>query len=670
MSFPSILYWKWDDHHLQSGKYAAQIADIISRSPFSHIYITTHWCHEGLTCPNTLAHLDRACKLIHNAGRKMILEVDVRAEKAAFAKKHPEDRAGFLYWNTVPRAEGSCSFSIRGNEGGELFGGDRQSGDALLGAIAYRTDANGFVIADSLHPIDASVYRPNKDSVSVTWTPANTGEQIFVAVWSVFDFPDLFSEAYYTEQKHLMELAATISPDGAALDELCFMWHPDFDFTAGSYMTLDNCPIYSRGLASAYQKQFDADYILDMLYRFVSASDDPRRIAASNRYFKCLREGIAAAENNFYRQTKQHLGENAFVGAHNTWFCIEEVQNSPEIWRTGITWWSARKDYGFTDEIMLYPVRTALAHKASAPVFYNMWYSEGTMELSTFYTEMWRNVRYGGRTISLSYECINESHIVQQLCRPGELEAIAAIESEIRGVDAFVQSPARCDIAVVTSLAALCNRRENLDGNGRWDTFSGKLKEVFTLARDLWIAGWNCDMIGDNEIYDHNLAVNKDGYLAYGNQIYTCLILAFPQYAQPGLHDMLQQVISYGKTRLIFVGNGDTGFDGLPMPSPRDTAPDSPFFAYRPEIGDITALLTEWGVRTNRVPSGCVMQDGSIILTASAPDKPVGNPLHSQFVLDKTRMTVDGTDVVCLRKEDNKWNIWSPHKVYIREDKL
>ena len=106
------------------------------------------------------------------------------------------------------------------------------------------------------------------------------------------------------------------------------------------------------------------------------------------------------------------------------------------------------------------------------------------------------------------------------------------------------------------------------------------------------------------------------------------------------------------------------------MPSPRDTAPDSPFFAYRPEIGDITALLTEWGIRTNRVPSGCVMQNGSIILTASAPDKPVGNPLHSQFVLDKTRMTVDGTDVVCLRKEDNKWNIWSPHKVYIREDKL
>lgn len=669
MSFPSIIYWKWDDSHLQTGKYASQITDIIDRSPFSHIYITTHWCHEGLSCPSTLAHLKKACDLLHAGGRKMILEVDVRAEKASFAVNHPDDRAGFLYWKDIAGAEGKCSFSINGNEGKELFGGDRQSGDALLGAIAYRTNKDGYVISDSLRPIEATLNRPDSKTVNVTWVPIHTNEKVFVAVWSIFDFPDLFSDAYYAEATHLMELAATISPDGAALDELCFMWHPDFDFTAGSYMTLDNCPVYSRGLAAAYRKQFGADYVTDMLYRFVSAPNDPQRTAANNRYFRCFRDGIAAAENNFYRQTKQYLGKDAFVGAHNTWFCIEEVQNSPEIWRTGITWWSAHKDYGFTDEIMLYPVRTALAHKASAPLFYNMWYSEATMQISSFYTELWHNVRYGGRTISLSYECINEGHIVQQLCRPGELEAIAAIEEEIQGVDAFVQSPARCDVAVVTSLAALCNRQENLDGNGRWDIFGGKLKEVFTLTRDLWIAGWNCDMIGDNEIYSHNLTLNKDGYLSYGNQVYTCLILAYPQYAEPGLHDLIQQVAASEKTRIILVGDGNTDFNGLPMPTLKETAPNAPFFAYRPEIGDIAGLLTSWGIHTNRVPSGCVMQDGSIILTTSAPDKPTGNPLYSRFKTNNALITVEGTDVVCLRKEGGELTVWSPHPVSIKEEK-
>ena len=62
------------------------------------------------------------------------------------------------------------------------------------------------------------------------------------------------------------------------------------------------------------------------------------------------------------------------------------------------------------------------------------------------------------------------------------------------------------------------------------------------------------------------------------------------------------------------------------------------------------------------------MQDGSIVLTASAPDKPVGNALHSQFVLNHKRITIDGTDVVCLREENGQLSYWSPYPVQIKED--
>lgn len=667
MAFPSVIYWKWDDTHLETGKYIEQIEDLVARSPFSHIYITTHWCHEGLSSPATLAHLQKAVEQIHAAGRQCILEVDVRAEKARFAATHPDDRAGFLYWQSPAIGEGGCTFAIKGQQGKELFGGDRQSGDALLAVTAYRTDERGWVIPDSLRAVKATLVRPDANTVIVNWLPEDTGEQVFVAVWSIFDFPDLYSDAYYAETDALMALAASIAPDGAALDELCFMWHPDFDFTAGSYMTLDNCPVYSRGMAATYRAQYGEDYVTDCLYRYVSAPADPRRVAANNRYFRHFREGIAAAENTFYRQVKHYLGADAFVGVHNTWFCIEEVQNSPEIWRTGITWWSAVKDYGFTDEIMLYPVRTALAHKASAPIFYNMWYSEGTLLLPSFYTELWRNVRYGGRTISLSYECLHENHIVQQLCRPGQLEAVAAMEKKIAGVDDFLQSPARCDVAVVASLAALCNRQENLEGNGRWDIYGGKLKELFTLTRDLWNAGWNCDMVGDNEIYDGHLTVNDEGWLTYGNQVYTCLVLAYPQYAQPELADFLRRLAA-GKTRVILVGSGNTDFNGQPMAPPTQLLPEAPYFAYRPEIGDITALLTAWGIRTNRVPCGCVMQDGTVVLTAAAPDKPIGNPLHSRFVLEGKTVTITGTDVVCLRRDKDQLIVWSNDPVDIEEE--
>ena len=69
---------------------------------------------------------------------------------------------------------------------------------------------------------------------------------------------------------------------------------------------------------------------------------------------------------------------------HPTWFAIEETDNTPEVWKNGIDWWGVPRDYGFTDEIMLYPVRLALTHKAEANVFYNMWYGEGAGFLTSF----------------------------------------------------------------------------------------------------------------------------------------------------------------------------------------------------------------------------------------------------------------------------------------------
>ena len=115
------------------------------------------------------------------------------------------------------------------------------------------------------------------------------------------------------------------------------------------------------------------------------------------------------------------------------------------------------------------------------------------------------------------------------------------------------------------------------------------------------------------------------------------------------------------RTRLIFIGPADTDFDGQPLGNPAALASAAPFFAYRPEIGDVTAYLREWGVEQNQVPNGCVMQDGAIVLTAPAPDKPVGNRLFSRFTYQGRRITVSGADVVCLRlTEGGGFTYWSP----------
>ena len=50
---PRILYWKWDDSHIDSGSYRAGIDDLCERSCFDTVFICTHWCRDGLSTKNT-----------------------------------------------------------------------------------------------------------------------------------------------------------------------------------------------------------------------------------------------------------------------------------------------------------------------------------------------------------------------------------------------------------------------------------------------------------------------------------------------------------------------------------------------------------------------------------------------------------------------------------------
>lgn len=665
MKNPSIIYWKWDDSYLETEKYLEYIQDIVTRSPFSHLYITTHWCHNGIASEDMHHHVKQACDAIHQKGRKMVFEIDVRAEKALFATQNPEHRLAFTYWSSVSSDTNSFSFRISGSQGGVLFAGDRQSGEALIDILVYQTDILENINEASIRSIrnKANIQRTDAQTVTVKWSSEGIPEdaKIFIAVASLFDFPDYYSSKYYEFLDFLLHKYEDIPLDGLAVDELGIMWYPGFDFTPGSYMALDNSPIYSKNMDTMYTIHYGNPYLHDLLYRFCSSLTDPRRIRAVNRYFEWLRTGISKAENYFYDSAKKIYGRETFVGVHNTWYAIEEVQNSPEIWKTGITWWSVRKDYGFTDEILLYPVRTALAHKASSHLFYNMWYSEATMDLNTFYTEIWKNVRYGGRTISLSYECIHEKGTVIQLRDPGKLEAIAAMETIIQGVDHFICSSARCDIAVLTCLSAMCSILCNMNGNQSWDSLYGILKENFTLTRDIFISGYNCDMIGDCEVYDQNLYIGDDGYVTYGNQTYTCLILSYPQFCKKELFHFMKQV-KKSRTKLFVIGKADTCFDGSSISDEYNELLDECIhYAYRPEISDLLYYFGQNGISGNRVQNGCYMQDGSLILTAPAPDKPTGNIFESTFRHQNHLYKIIAEDVVCIRfNSEGIDDIWSP----------
>ena len=61
---PRILYWKWDDSHIDSGSYRAGIDDLCERSCFDTVFICTHWCRDGLSTKKTHDAVLDACRLL------------------------------------------------------------------------------------------------------------------------------------------------------------------------------------------------------------------------------------------------------------------------------------------------------------------------------------------------------------------------------------------------------------------------------------------------------------------------------------------------------------------------------------------------------------------------------------------------------------------------------
>jgi len=644
----SIIYWKWHDEMLTQAQIFAEIDSIVDRSCYTDLYVTTHWCQCGISHSSMPEMIRNTCDYLHMLGRRLIFEIDPRAEKKQFVDQYPHLRMGFLYWKEVSGTD-KAFLPIPQGQGGGMFFGEKQSGEVLLAVKTYRKK-NGYILPESVKDrgLECTLRRMVAQEVEVSLPALEEGEYAFVVVNSLVDFLDFFSNESRSFFRQLFAAYSTIPLDGVALDEMGFPWHTEWNFSPSTYLLWNNSPLYSRNMAAQYQRQYGDDYAEECLYRFCDHPQSPRRIRAINRYFEFIRKTVVDQETYFYETAKEIFGKDVFVGVHPTWYTIDEVQNTPEIWKNGVDWWEVPRDHGFTDEITPYSVRLALAHKAKSPVFYNMWYSEGTLLLDSYFPEMWRNVRYGGRTITLGYECIHEANLVLAMKTPGYLEQVSAIEERIVGVDRFQTAAAASDVLVIMGIEASANYLLNQDGVGGWNSHNGIFKECFTVARDLFIHGYNCDLVADYEIYNGALQINEDGYLCYGTQQYSYAVFAYPQFAKREMLGFLKK-LNASRTDYCVVGDYSVDFDGNDVAEEyRALVRGRETFAIRPEIGDIVALFPDT-VATNRVQNGCIFQDGSIILTAPACSKPVGNRFTSRFVYRGKSVYVEAEDVACLR---------------------
>lgn len=646
--YPQVLFWKWDDSHVELKNYKEKIKDICSRSCFDYIYVGTAWCQKGLLDSNVRACVEDAVAYTHELKKKFVFEIDVRPVRTVFTQKYPEGNTALMLQDEVEiDNEGKACLTLPISDCHDQFGKFDPIAVDLFRIYALDKTGAFEYAAGSAKDITASAKIETRCGAANVTINANGCENktavVMVNVW--YDLPDSASDFTIKFFDEVFDYYKDIPLDGAAIDEWGYIAHPNYDFKQ-SYKK----PWYSKAIAKQIGNSFNMEaglFYLQLCY--AQQGNEACRIKCINHYHELIRNNTLKIENYYYKKVKETFGKDAFVGVHPTWYAIREVDNSPEIYKNGINWWDVPRDYGFTDEIMLLPVRSALAHKWKSNVWYNMWYGEGTGDKQTFAREIWQNARYGGRVITLGYEVLMEKSCAK-LFAQGDLEYVDAMERKIRMLNAFQTSPLDCRVLVVMGIPASCNWLECTTPGGDLDNYNSDFVESFTVARDIWNAGWNCDLVASYEIDDEDLKFNGDGKPVYGSQVYDCVVFAFPQYAKRTTIDFLKAACSKN-VKSIVIGKCDYNFDGCNISNVFDEIKTNCnlYFEERPEIGDIIYYLRKWNIKENRVPYGSVLQDGSIIITNTGIRKPVGNEIKLEFDYEGNTISAAFEDLLALK---------------------
>ena len=212
----SILYWKWHDGMLTQEQIRAEIDSIVSRSCYTDIYVTTHWCQCGICHPSMPEIIRSTCDYLHSLGRRFLFEIDPRAEKKQFVDRHPNLRMGFLYWQETSNAS-KASLPIPQGAGGGMFFGEKQSGETLLSVKTYRK-MDGHILPESVRERrnECTLRRVADREVEVTLPALEDGEYAFAVVNSLVGFLDFFSSESRMFFRQLFETYRPIPLDGGA----------------------------------------------------------------------------------------------------------------------------------------------------------------------------------------------------------------------------------------------------------------------------------------------------------------------------------------------------------------------------------------------------------------------------------------------------------------------
>jgi hypothetical protein len=547
-----------------------------------------------------------------------------------FNKANPQETLSMVRLQTVDLAgEGEVIATTRHADGASMLQGQPfKIGPAGIARVyMFARGAKGIdpsTVKDITSACQVKDATPTSISVVIPCDAGTRGRQACVLFEIPWQWPDPFSPLLPQHQRDLIGKYADVELAGACLDEYGL---PAF--------AKDNELWYSPHWSAAYAKRTQGrDLLRDMVLMVLGEEGrDAERHGAINHYMEMTWQQLAAVEEDFYKATKDIIGDTAFVGTHPTW---QPHLNAGEIRRNGWDWWAVRRDYGQTDETTPFCVRTALAKKWGKPVGYNMYYST---QIADYERELWVNALAGFR---VNYHPVYPAREDGRgwARKPLWRGRLMRGDCRVRLLNFISKTQVDCPVAVIFGHAGALNWA----GASYADAGDG-------LAQAFWDTGFYADLIPTSEIGSSALRVDDEGYVRYGNQKYAAVVLYHPEFERAGTGEFFRKAAK-GKTTLYRLGAWTRDFNGVAFDGNAALPPEMPLLeGARDAVAQVTAVLRERGIAPHTPPgrSGqCRLIDGTVILTAGEKDV-AGDPIQETIQVNGHDVTFDAIGIAAVR---------------------
>lgn len=646
----SILYWKWEKSVLENNAYRYELKSMMERSSFKYLYISFHHLGIPFNDGDLYRALQDTCMILNGQNRKLLLDIDARNEYALFSRDFKgTESSRICFFEGILDSKGCAVISSDNPQCGRVGRGyEAVAPSRILYAAAFEQSETGKVLDASLCKIIVRVQNSGIfANFYVEGGAENAGKYFVFGAEYGSRLPDVFSPKLYDFYDSMFEFYGNLPLGGVANDEWGHDLMLDYDERLGIF-SVRAFP-YSEFFENRFKEAYGYSLGDNLLYftRFVEGREG-MTYRVINDYLKLFRQIMRENNDWFYAAGKRWFGEDTFIGVHCTYWG-DPYDFGIDILHNGLDWWEVRRDFAQTDEFCIYPIRLAMMHKWNSPYWYNMWYSGNTQQLHTYFQEAWKNVKFGGRTDYLGYECINEPGVFK-LKNKGALEQIERMERLISEIDELVKSQPNSSVLIIFGVESASNWMLAY-GEPKITRGQGNLPDILKYANGVF-GTYNADLVPSSELVNGSVSLEK-GKAVYGSQTYEAVILISPEGMERIAAEMLEVYASEGG-KLAVTGKCKRFADGEPAEETYEKLiAAAEYYSEEYMTAMQTAeLLKKWQVPTNRVPNGCIYRDGTAVIVADAV-LPENNYFESSFVLDGKRVEFCGNDYLVLNFSTN-----------------